>query len=148
MHLRPARENDQARIEELVRAAQLNPFGLDWDRFTIAETADGSAVGCAQLKPRRGRFVELASLVVDADWRGQGIAGFLIEHLLRQATEPVWLMCRSSLVPFYVRFGFQEVPADEDQPPYFARIRRLANVFHWLRGTGEYLAIMVRPDTL
>lgn len=144
IELRPAQEDDAADIARLVRGAKLNPTGLDWKRFTVAEDSDGNVVGCGQVKPHRDGSLELASLVVDPRLRGQGVGRRLIESLLEGVSQPLWLMCRSSLVPLYERFGFEEVGPDDKQPRYFRRVRRLASVYHFLRGTGEYLAVMFR----
>lgn len=142
--LRPAREQDAPAIARLVRGAKLNPTGLDWERFTVAEDSSGEVVGCGQIKPHRDGSLELASLVVEPRLRGKGIGRRLIESLLNDVNQPVWLMCRSSLVPLYERFGFEEMAPEEPQPRYFQRVRRLASVYHFLRGTGEYLAVMCR----
>ncbi len=145
--MRPAESADEAAIRVLVNDARLNPFGLDWQRFTVAESRGGTVVGCAQLKPHKEDIVELASLVVEEDWRGRGLGRRLIERLLAEATQPVWLMCRSSLVPLYRKFGFREVSPEDEQPAYFARIRRLASIYHWFRGRDEHLAIMANSTS-
>ncbi len=142
--LRPAREGDAPEIGRLVRRAKLNPTGLDWKRFTVAEDARGNVVACGQIKPHRDGTLELASLVVEPRLRGEGLGRRLIEALLEGVSQPLWLMCRSSLVPLYERFGFEEVGPDDHQPRYFRRVRHLASVYHFLRGTGEYLAVMCR----
>jgi len=55
---------------------------LDWKRFVVAETHDGGFIGCGQLKPHKDSSLELASIAVDASYRGQGVARAMIEHLL------------------------------------------------------------------
>ena len=143
--VRPAREQDSDRIHQLVRAEKLNPTGLDWRRFLVAEDRQGRVVGCGQIKPHRDGSLEMASIVVEEDLRGEGLGRLLIERLIDGIHQPLWLMCRSSLVPLYEQFGFEEVDANAEQPAYFRRVRRLASVYHFLKGTGEYLAIMCRP---
>lgn len=147
VQLRPAAAQDEETIRALVRRAGINPFGLSWSRFTVAEDPQGQVVGCGQLKPHKDGTLELASLAVQEEWRGRGLGRRLVEDLIERADGELWLMCRSSLVSFYGRQGFVEVPPEGEQPAYFARVRRLADVFHWLRGTGEYLAVMVRSPT-
>ncbi|MDX1600797.1 MAG: GNAT family N-acetyltransferase, partial [Anaerolineales bacterium] len=97
------------------------------------------------IKPHRDGSLEMASVVVEEDLRGEGLGRLLIERLIDGIHQPLWLMCRSSLIPLYEKFGFEEVDADAEQPAYFRRVRRLASVYHFLKGTGEYLAIMCRP---
>ena len=79
--VRRARQDDQPVISAMVRRARLNPANLHWDRFVIAER-DGRAVGVAQLRRHSDGAIELASLVVEPDVRGQGIAGQLVDVLL------------------------------------------------------------------
>lgn len=141
--LRPARPEDQKRISALVRSAKLNPLKLDWQRFLVAEADGGQVVACGQIRLHRGGIRELSSLVVAQDWRGQGLARAIIERLMTVSGRPLWLMCRSRLVPLYHRFGFEEVAPVADQPAYFRRVRRLANVYHLLARTEEHLAVMV-----
>lgn len=143
INIRAARAEDQSRINELVRSARLNPLRLDWRNFFIAEGRGGEALACGQIREHRDGSQELASIVVDVNWRGRGLARAVIERLMAQAGRPLWLMCRSGLAPLYHRFGFEEVGPNDNQPAYFRRVRGLASVYHLLAGTGEHLAIMV-----
>ena len=139
--LRPARPDDFPAIRSLIRAVRINPTGLDWQRFVVAETNDGLLVGCGQVKPHRDGTLELASIAVEQDFRHQGVARALIADLLRHYPRPLYLMCRSGLGSFYERFGFQVVPP-EQMPPYFRRIQNLAGVFGILRPDGGSLLVM------
>ena len=141
--LRSAAEEDSTAIRDLVRIGKINPTGLKWERFMIAENADGQVIGCCQVKPHRDGSDELASLVVHPDWRGQGIARALIEHFLSTHEGDLYLMCSSKLGPLYEKFGFQIIPRDE-LPRYFQRIMRLMGVFEIMRGDGEGGLIMKR----
>lgn len=139
--LRPAQATDADVIKAMVRGARLNPFRLDWERFWVAVDEAGRIVGCVQLKPHEDGVLELASLVTDAAWRGQGVAHQLVRHLQTEAGPPLWLMCASGLVPFYRRFGFVEVSQQREMPGHFRMMRRLSRFFMppWRR---HYLAIM------
>jgi amino-acid N-acetyltransferase len=119
--LRPATEGDQARIVEIVRAAQINPMDLRWDHFVVAvDEATGQIVGTGQMKPHRDGTWELASIATLPAYQKQGIAGRIIEHLLAQHTGTLYLTCMGHMGPFYERFGFREVPQAE-MTPYFRR---------------------------
>jgi N-acetylglutamate synthase-like GNAT family acetyltransferase len=124
-YLQAATSAQQAEIKTLVRAAQINPMGLDWRRFVVAVDGNGRIIGCGQLKPHDDGSLELASIVVAPGWQGQGVARAVIEHLLATSPRPLWLTCMSVLVPFYARFGFREVTTPAEIPPYFRRVSRV-----------------------
>lgn len=106
--LRPAREEDQASIRSLVRASFLNPSGLAWQRFVVAED-QGRIVGVGQVKTLKDGSRELASIGVLGDWRGKGIAGQIIRCLLEQESGPVYGFCLEDMESFYTRFGCRRV---------------------------------------
>ncbi|HSR48163.1 MAG TPA: GNAT family N-acetyltransferase [Anaerolineales bacterium] len=149
--LRAAVQDDQKVIRALVRSVGINPLGLDWPRFLVAVDSKNRILGCAQVKEHGDGSRELASVAVRPPWRGQGIAAAMIRRLIQDNAPPVWLTCRSTLTPFYRRFGFEEVEDDGQMPRLLRRVRRLMNgVFHLLPN-GEYLAVMAwwgteRPD--
>lgn len=139
--LRPARESESGQIRELIHLAGINPTGLDWRRFVVAANDRGEMVGCGQLKPHGADILELASLAVYPQYRGQGVARAIVEHLLDKSPRPLYLMCQSSLGPFYEKFGFREVPYEE-MPRYFQRISKLAGLAATLLQRGKRLLIM------
>jgi N-acetylglutamate synthase-like GNAT family acetyltransferase len=141
--LRPATAADQQTIKQMIRSAQLNPIGLNWQRFTLAVTADDQIIGCIQLKPHRGGVLELASLVVVKGWRRKGVARQLIDWLKETAEPPIWLMCMSRLKKFYEPFGFRQVNLGEPMPAYYRWMLRLAFVINRLGPPGQSLTIMV-----
>ena len=83
MTIRSATEDDQHAITRLVHDARLDPNGLDWRRFTVADEG-GRIVGCAQLKIHRHGTRELHLLAVEPERRGAGIGSRLVEALLEQ----------------------------------------------------------------
>jgi amino-acid N-acetyltransferase len=111
--LRPATEKDDKAIRALVKEGRINPTGIKWQRFVVAVSANGEVIGCGQVKPHRDGSCELASLVITAEWRGNGVARAIIENLLTAHSEALYLMCRSGLGAFYRRFGFQPVSESE-----------------------------------
>lgn len=145
--IRPAQPRDVARIRSLVHAERLNPFGLHWQRFYVAVGDNGRVAGCVQLKEHRyGRKVaarELASLVVSPSRRGQGLGTALVRHLQEQAGPPLWLMCRSRLVPFYERLAFREVEDRRKMPLIFAILQAGFDLGTLGRRRSDYLAIML-----
>lgn len=125
--LRPATRQDFTAIRALIRETGINPLGLEWSRFLVAESAAGEFIGCAQLKPHSDGSLELASLAVIPAWRGRGVARALIEAQLSAAPRPLYLTCRAELGPFYEQFGFHPLRR-EAMPPYFQRLSRLAEI--------------------
>lgn len=119
-------------------------MGLNWRRFLLAISDNGELVGCAQIKPHSDGTFELASLAVRREWRGRGIARALIEKLLSNSPRPIYLTCRSGLGDFYGKFGFS-VPASRELPPYFRRLKSLADIFFY-RKNDETLLIMRRDE--
>ena len=141
--LRRAVEEDGAAIRALIKEGRINPTGLKWPRFVVAVNSVGEVVGCGQVKSHRDGSIELASLVVTAEWRGQGLARAIIEYLVCEHPEDMYLMCRSSLGDFYERFDFRALQETE-MSPYFRRISRLASLAEFLRKDGETLLVMKR----
>ncbi len=84
-------EGDQERL----RAAQ----------FVVAEDDAGGIIGCGRLKPYRG-FVELASIAIAEDWRGQGVGRAIVSQLLAARNGRVYLMCEDNRLEFFGQFGF------------------------------------------
>jgi N-acetylglutamate synthase-like GNAT family acetyltransferase len=140
--LRAARSDEQVLIKSLVRGEHLNPLSLDWHNFLMAEFS-GHVVGCGQVKRHRDGSAELASLVVVPEWRRRGVATRLVADLKARAGPPLWLTCRSSLIPFYRQFDFKDATQSPDVPPYFRRIRRLAGLLLGLTRVRDGLAVMV-----
>jgi N-acetylglutamate synthase-like GNAT family acetyltransferase len=143
--LRPAVETDSAAIVELIHMVRINPTGLDWRRFWVAVSAAGEVIGCGQIKPHGAGVFELASIAVHPAFRQQGVARAIIERLLAEGPRPLYLMCRSSLTPFYEKFGFRVLSVAE-MPPYFQRMVRLAGLFRRLAHSAEGLAVMKKES--
>ena len=143
---RQAQANDAAAIKALIRAVNINPFGLKWQHFIVAVDENGRLIGCGQIKQHRDGSRELASLAVQKAWRRQGIAAAIIQQLLANEQAPVWLTCMNRLIPFYEQFGFVAVEDGRDMPPYFRRARCFFSLFQWFSRLPGYLAVMTWPE--
>jgi len=139
--VRPATEADLPLIDGLVRQTRLNPAGLDWQRFVIAFSTDSDFMGCGQVKLHGRNLRELASIAVRKRYRGLGVAGAMIEALLAAQPRPVYLMCRSGLVPFYEKFGFCTL-LFENMPKYFQRTSQAMSGLEVLRQMQETIVVM------
>jgi N-acetylglutamate synthase-like GNAT family acetyltransferase len=122
----------------------LNPFSLNWQRFVVAESAQSQVIGCGQVKIHSDGSRELASIVVAPDWRLRGVGKAIIEHLLKTHLPPLYLTCRASLGPFYVRFGFRAIQ-EASMPRYFRIVSRFFRLLQRLRPHAEGLLVMRLP---
>ncbi|MGB8982356.1 MAG: GNAT family N-acetyltransferase [Anaerolineales bacterium] len=139
--IRPARETESVQIRDLIHEVGINPMGLDWKRFVVAVDDRDAMIGCGQLKPHGPEVLELASIAVHPEHQGKGAARAIIEHLLRDSPRPLYLMCQSSLGPFYEKFGFQGI-SYEEMPRYFQRMSKLAGLVTTLARREERLLVM------
>jgi N-acetylglutamate synthase-like GNAT family acetyltransferase len=139
--LRKATLQDEKRIRDLIHRVQINPMGLHWERFLVAEDAGGVFIGCGQIKHHGDGSLELASLAVEEAYRGNGVAAAIIQALLSDSPRPLYLMCRPELGVFYQKYGFVEVPPSE-LPPYFRRIRLVIQVVTTVSGDRKSPLIM------
>jgi N-acetylglutamate synthase-like GNAT family acetyltransferase len=143
IRLRPAIAADQPTIKAIIRAAGINPLGLKWERFLLAEDADQNAqiIGTGQIKPHGDGSHELASIAVIPAWQGQGVGSAIVRALMAQHTQrtdaPLYLICEGANESYYLRFGFQSI-GRAAMPPYFRRIHRVAAI---LIGVGR----IIRP---
>jgi len=144
---RSAQASDATAIKALIRAVNINPIGLKWQRFLVALDEKGQLIGCGQIKIHRDGSRELASVAVQKAWRHQGIAATNIQRLLSEEIPPVWLTCMDRLVPFYEQFGFVEVKEGNGRnvPRYFRLARTFFKPIQWASHIPGYLAIMTWP---
>ncbi|BAZ23707.1 GCN5-related N-acetyltransferase [Kalymmatonema gypsitolerans NIES-4073] len=117
--LRSATSKDIWSIRLLVLGAKLDPTQIKWQQFWVIE-CDGQLVACGQLRNFSGAQ-ELGSLVVSQTWRSRGLGTVLTQHLIKGATQPLYLECLGQrLAQFYHRFGFVQI-SFEDLPPSMKR---------------------------
>lgn len=139
--LRPATSNDAAIIRRIIFQVHINPSDLNWQRFILAVDEQDQVIGCGQVKPHKDGSMELASIAVVPAWRGRGVASQIIENLLLNNPGRLYLTCRSSLEPFYERFGFKKIGMSE-MPHHFQRMARMINRFQRLFNLPEGLSVM------
>lgn len=145
--LRPAIASDRSLIWKLVLQNNLNIWDLRWQNFLVAVGDEDQFVGCGQIK-RHGDTEELASLVVVEECQGRGVSKILMDALMERAERPLWLMCESSLIHYYNKFGFEEVKEASNLPTYFRNLfwatRVPSGAMFLIRGT--YVAFMALRD--
>jgi N-acetylglutamate synthase-like GNAT family acetyltransferase len=106
--VRRATAEDQAAITAMVRSARLNPSGLAWPGFVLAEQ-DGRLVGIAQLRRHPDDAVELASLVVEPAARRAGVATSMVDALLATESGLVYTIVDRRYGDHFARWGFTPV---------------------------------------
>ncbi len=140
--IRSACAGDETGVRALIRGERLNPTGIRWRNFLVAET-EGAVVAAVQLRPSGEGVVELGSLVVRADLRRRGLGARMVEAALGAAgRRRVLAITAASLAPWYGRWGFREI--GPGAAPWPVRI-------NWLMGQGGSLvalAHLVRPRRL
>jgi N-acetylglutamate synthase-like GNAT family acetyltransferase len=139
--IRHALESESTQIQDLIHLVGINPSGLDWKRFVVAVNDSGQVIACGQIKPHGADIRELASIAVNPEYRGLGLARAVIEVLLSENPRPLYLMCMSHNGPMYEKFGFQSIE-DKLMPRYFSRIKKLFTIADVFRKSGEELLIM------
>jgi N-acetylglutamate synthase-like GNAT family acetyltransferase len=141
--LRPATHTDAQTIRKIISSVNINPMGLNWQRFILVVDQVNNVIGCGQIKPHSDGSFELASIAVLPEWRNRSIARRVIEHLLEQHPGRLYLTCRSPLGPMYQKFGFEAIRSSE-MPPYFKRINRMVALFSKLFHRPDHLLVMRR----
>ncbi|WP_341531236.1 GNAT family N-acetyltransferase [Nostoc sp. UHCC 0302] len=92
--------------------ASLDASQLKWQQFWVIEY-EGRLVAFRQL--RNFKFAqELGSIFVLSSHRHQGLGTFLIQHLITQSTQQLYLKClKQQLEFFYIQRGFIPVSYEE-----------------------------------
>ena len=125
MFIRPATEADRRAILGLMRPRDYNRVNLQPACFLVAEE-EGQVIGIGQIKRHRDGTPELASLVVAAERRRQGVGQALVRALVARHQGPLYLFCLATLESFYATLGFQQV-ARRQLPLTLALIHGLGN---------------------
>jgi N-acetylglutamate synthase-like GNAT family acetyltransferase len=136
--VRPAVAADQDAIVALTRGERVNPTGLHWPRFFVAER-DGALVGAVQMRLHHDGAHELGTLVVAPQARNQGIAAQLINALLSRNRGRVFMVTGRKHAEHYARWGFAPI-----RP---CRAPRGVSRNYWMGTCGGYLfaALQRRP---
>jgi N-acetylglutamate synthase-like GNAT family acetyltransferase len=125
--VRSATETDRSAILSLMRQGDFNRVNLKPVCFVVAEV-DSQVIGVGQIIRHRDGTAELASLVVAADRRSQGVGSAIVRALLARHTGVLYLFCLAELEGYYARFGFSKIERST-LPRSLARIHRFGNWF-------------------
>jgi ribosomal protein S18 acetylase RimI-like enzyme len=140
--VRPATRDDFPAIRSLIHTVRINPFGLDWRRFLVAVTPQDKLLGCGQIKLHGDGLREMASIAVQEQARGHGVAQAVIKALIvLEPQRPIYGMCRDRLKLLYMKFGSHSIGIDE-MPPYFRRIFLIERFLHSNAKPNDRLLVM------
>lgn len=144
--LRAATAEDDATIRRLIRTARLNPFGLHWQRFVVAQLGSQVA-GIGQVKTLGDGTLELASLAVLPEHQDCGIGSCIVWTLIDRTPGTLYLRCAGHNEGYYLRFGFRTL-APAEMPRSLRRMYVMVNAImplvNWVTGTPERLVVMGR----
>lgn len=141
--VRRARADDQSDITSMVRGARLNPRGLNWYGFVVAEH-DGRLVGVGQVRVYDDGARELASLVVEPEYRGRGVAGRLIDSLLAEDHGRLWMLVDNPFAEHYRRWGFERIRPRE-LPRSVSRVYRMGRAVTAIGSVAARRRIRIVP---
>ncbi|MGE5127407.1 MAG: arsenic resistance N-acetyltransferase ArsN2 [Betaproteobacteria bacterium] len=142
LHAEPARPHDLPEALALLGRSQLpeQDVAERWGHYFVVREDDGRVVGVGGLEVH-GEYGLLRSVAVDADYRGQGIAGALVGAALERARvlglRAVYLLTTSAR-DYFVRHGFAACPR-EDAPP------AVRESWEFRSGCPQTAVLMKRP---
>jgi len=104
MIIRKAKKTDFTEISRLAKKYGLDYSGMERDKFLVVEEKK-KIIGIGALRKHKD-CIELCSLGVDENYRGQGKAKKLVLSLLGQTKEDIYL---TTIIPhFFEKFGFEK----------------------------------------
>ena len=153
--IRRARSSDivavQAIVEPLVQQRIL--LGKDavvfyeaLQEFRVAETQDGTLIGCGALHVMWKDLAEVRTLAVAKDWLSKGVGHALLTRLEADALELGLsrVFCLTFEVPFFERHGFEDMGDETVDAETYAELVRSHD-----EGVAEFLDLArVKPNTL
>ena len=146
--IRPAIKEDRFKIRSLVYRAFLNPTSLNWRRFWVAEI-EKEIVGVRQIKLHNDGTQEVASGVVNSNYRHQGISRLLMTGLLKGERGTLYLMCDEKWTNYYNQFGFERESITNLPSSLLRQYNILRTIYvlasKVIHGDKFQLAPMIRP---
>lgn len=115
-------------------------------QFVVAETDDGTVIGCGALHLLWDDLAEVRTLAVAPAYVGHGVGGRVLERLLddgrRLGVRRVF--CLTFEVSFFTRHGFEILQGTPVEPVVYAELLRSYD-----EGVAEFLDLdRVKPNTL
>ncbi len=114
--------------------------------FRVAETEDGTIIGCGALHVMWEDLGEVRTLAVTDDWLGKGVGHALLERIQEDAAELGLsrLFCLTFETAFFTRHGFATIEESVVDPDVFAQLALSQD-----EGVAEFLDLSrVKQNTL
>jgi amino-acid N-acetyltransferase len=153
--VRRARTADVAAIRELIEPLVSRRILLGKERvvfyeavqeFRVAETPDGTLIGCGALHVMWEDLGEVRTLAVDPAWLGRGVGRAILGRLEADARDLGLsrLFCLTFEVSFFTRNGYGEIGEGVIDPEIYSEMVRSSD-----EGVAEFLDLArVKPNTL
>ena len=153
--VRTARTSDVPFIQGLVEPYVQERILLGKDRvvfyeavqeFRVAETDDGTIIGCGALHVMWEDLAEVRTLAAAAPWRHRGVGHALLERIETDARDLglTRLFCLTFETPFFSAHGYREIGEGIVSPDVYAELVRSPD-----EGVAEFLDLArVKPNTL
>jgi amino-acid N-acetyltransferase len=153
--IRRARTTDVRAIEDLVEPLVRRRILLGKDtvvfyeavqEFRVAETEDGSLIGCGALHVMWKDLGEVRTLAVAPQWLRKGVGHALLARLEGDAVKLGLdrLFCLTFETRFFERNGFEDMGHETVDPELYAALLRSPD-----EGVAEFLDLArVKPNTL
>ena len=153
--IRSARTSDIPSIQGLVEPYVQERILLGKDRvvfyeavqeFRVAQTDDGTIIGCGALHVMWEDLAEVRTLAVDRQWRGKGVGHALLDRIETDARALGLsrLFCLTFETAFFGRNGFEPIEESIVAPEVFAQLTLSPD-----EGVAEFLDLSrVKQNTL
>ena len=143
LSFRAGTSGDRGVLMKRVFREKMNPLGIAPGNFIIAE-AENEVIGFGQVREAGGVW-ELASLVVEKDWRGKGVGVQLVQKLLKRhhtdhPGEALFLITLEGTRGFYQKAGFV---VEEDPPTGMMKMEMMVGSVVAGLATGQGLICMI-----
>jgi amino-acid N-acetyltransferase len=153
--VRPARTTDVRGIHRMLEPYVQRRILLGKDivvlyeavqQFVVAETTDGTLIGCGALHVMWDDLGEIRTLIVSDEWLHRGVGRRIVEAL-EDAARTLGLsrlFCLTFETEFFTRRGFSEIGEHVVDPDVYSQLVRSPD-----EGIAEFLDLAhVKPNTL
>ncbi|WP_119270544.1 GNAT family N-acetyltransferase [Taklimakanibacter deserti] len=133
--IRKAQSQEGKAIRALVLTERMRPIDLKPENFLVA-VKDEEIIGTVQMRRHPDGTRELGSLVVAPPWRRQGIATRLIDELLKDERQSVYMITARAHWAGFARWGFARVSRGS--------VPKSIRLHHFIGSLGSIVSLLKR----